>query len=132
MAAKSWAFQVCFSGALLIALVVVASPARAETITLICANEPHPGSSFTLRVDYDRKVAALLNSDGTARFSSTAWITEGAVGWEVRPEGYDGIKFTGGLNRLSGQGWVMFPQRNSRFVESIHMGGACRRATQKF
>lgn len=132
MATNFGTFQVSFSGALLIALVLMASPARAETVTLICANEPQPGSSFTLRVDYDRKVAALLNSDGTVRFSSPAWITEGAVNWEVRPEGYEGIKFMGSLNRLSGHGRVWFPQRNSSFVASVEMAGPCRRATQKF
>ena len=75
MTPKSRLFQASFSETLLwsaaIALIVLASPARADTVTLLCANEPH-GNSFTLQVDYDQKLVALLNSDGTAQWTKSA------------------------------------------------------------
>jgi hypothetical protein len=119
--------------ALAIALVVSASPVRAEVVTLVCRNDgPTPGhGSFTLRVDYDRKIVALLQPDGIARYSAPATITESEVRWNAVLSG-DGKIFQGSLNRLTGKGLANFPLP---FAGQIMMGGMfgpCRRATQKF
>jgi hypothetical protein len=117
------------SAALVAAFIGSASQAYGEVVTLLCVNEGPEGGSFTLRVDYDQRTVAMLRPDGTAYFSSPAEITEGGVFWETRPEGFDGMKFTGSLNRLSGQGGVLVPNKSA---PSLHMHGPCRRATQKF
>jgi hypothetical protein len=122
--------------ALAIALIVPALPARAEVVTLICQQEQLPGNSlwgdsFTLRIDYDRKIVDWLRSNGTALLSATATITEADVQWGDRAEISKGDKFfSGSLNRLSGQGRVYFKhlEQNSSYT----MSGPCRRATQKF
>lgn len=79
-------FSTILRGAMLaVALVVQAAPSLAETITLVCQNEgPTPGGgSFTLRVDYDQNVVALLRPDGTAKHSAAATITAGEVRWNA-------------------------------------------------
>lgn len=122
---------------LAIALIVSASPARAETVTLVCQNETvgsNWGSSFTLRVDYDRKIVDFLQSDGTVLLSSVATITESDVQWYWDNSKWDYSSpkaqgFGGRLNRLSGQGSVKFYELQNVYHA---MAGPCRRATQKF
>jgi hypothetical protein len=115
------------------AVLVPISPARAEVVALVCQDQSGTGGSFTLRVDYDRKVVALLSSNGGVLFSSAARVTDSDVTWEVTVENMDGFKFLGVLNRLSGQGGVSFPTRYSNGkVTSDHWYGPCSRATQKF
>jgi hypothetical protein len=139
MAPKSRLFQASFpatllqSAALAIALLVPASPARAEVVTLVCQHET--GISVTIRVDYDRNIVDLLKSDGTASFSSAAQITEGAVKWEVLVNNANGQHFFGTLNRLTGQlSNMSYPVDDVKpgFYYSRGMSGLCRRATQKF
>lgn len=76
------------SAALAIALLLQVSPVHAETVTLVCQNENAAtsrswGSSFALRVDYDRKIVDLLRSDGTVLLSSAARITDSDVRWDA-------------------------------------------------
>ena len=138
MSSKSKFSQASFSAHLLrsaviaIALLVQVSPARAEVVKLVCQIES--GGSFTLQVDYDRKTVAMLRPDGTAYFSAAAQITEDQVYWEVVVPDMDGIKFQGSLNRLTGQGGVMYPITNPNWATAMsqNMYGPCRRATQKF
>jgi hypothetical protein len=126
--------------ALAIALAVLASPASAEAVTLVCQNDgPAPGvGTFALRVDYDRKIVDMPNSAdlarpvGTAFYSAAPTITAGAVDWDVviNPKG---AIFRGSLNRLSGQGWVSYSTFYSDGRQSLQtLSGPCRRATQKF
>lgn len=128
------------SAMLAIALAVLASPAHAESITLICQNEgPAPGGgTFTLRIDYDRKIVDMPNSAdmgnaiGSAFYSAAPNITTAAVEWDVVIKSRDAI-FRGSLNRLSGQGSVShseFYNDGRQMIRSI--SGPCRRATQKF
>lgn len=135
-------FQAGFSATLLrgaaiaIALIVTASPARAEVVTLICQQEQLPdntlwGDSFTLRIDYDRKIVDWLSSSGTTLLSATATVTEAEVQWGDLAEIYKGDKyFKGSVNRLSGQGQMGYKYSGAAF--SHQMSGPCRRATQKF
>jgi hypothetical protein len=138
MAPQSRLFQASCSASLLcsatltIALLVPAAPARAETVTLVCQQEAGPhmtesGGSFTLRLDYDRKIVDFLQSDGAVSYSAAATITEGNVQWKT-----DLTKagaFLGQLNRLSGQGNATYWDER-QFMHQ--MSGPCRRATQKF
>jgi hypothetical protein len=138
MTLKSRLFQANFStAALAIALLVQASPACAEVVTLVCQNESGSSnwrSSFTLRVNYDRKIVDLLQSDGGVLLSSAATITESDVKWfwDNSKWDYNSDKaqgFMGALNRLSGEAEVTFSVRQ---VIPYHLSGPCRRATQKF
>lgn len=127
MAPKYKLFQASFSAALAIALFMSVSLARAEVVTLVCKNESGSvgtDDSFTLRVDYDRKIVDLLRSDGTAHYSAPAKITEGSVEWGS----YETGVFRGSLDRLSGKGSVAWPSADP----FARMSGSCRRATQKF
>lgn len=128
MAPKARFFQAGFSAALAIALLMSASPAHAEVVTLVCKNESGSfgtDDSFTLQVDYDRKIVGLLRSDGTANYSAPAMITEGSVEWGPS---YETRVFAGSLDRLSGKGSVVWPSADP----FARMSGPCRRATQKF
>jgi hypothetical protein len=132
MTPKSRFFQASFAAALAIALIVPASPARAEVITLVCTNESSGGGSFTLRVDYDRNIvdmpnsADMPNSIGTAYYSAAATITKDDVTWDINTDRI----FRGSLNRLSGQGTVSFAKNDGS--RTLGLSGPCRRATQKF
>jgi len=134
-------FQARFSATLLrcvalaVALLVQASPARAEVVTLVCQNNAasqHPplpvDSLFTLRINYDQKVVELLNSNGSARESAAARITESTVEWDSGKH----PRFGGEVNRLSGEGVVVFPYWVGNLHTTSRMSGPCRRATQKF
>jgi hypothetical protein len=139
MASKSGFFQADFSAALLrgaaiaIALVVSVFPAHAETVTLVCQDE-ETNESFVLRVDYGQKIVDYLYSDGTTRASAPARIMANDIWWEVRHEGRNETAFKGGLDRLSGRGWVI--EYDTPRLAAVNMGrrksGPCRRATQKF
>jgi hypothetical protein len=121
--------------ALAAALIAQAAPAHAEVVTLVCQNDgpAQGGGSFTLRVDYDRKIVELLSSDGTSRFSSVARITDSDVKWHAAIKEGDGLFFEGSLDRLSGQGLANFPQSfGARGILMQGLSGPCRRATRKF
>lgn len=139
MAPQSRLFRANFSAALLwsaalaTVLLVQASPARAEVVTLVCQHES--SISVTIRVDYDRKIVDLLQSDGTARFSSAAQITKGTVEWDVLVNNANGQHFFGTLNRFTGQlSNMSYPVDDVKagHFYSRGMSGQCRRATQKF
>ena len=137
MTTKSRFFQASFSAALVIGLLVLASPTHAEVVTLVCQNVsgcPGTADSFTLRIDYDRKIVDFLGSDGTVGLSSAATITESEVRWDWDNSKWDyssdkAQAFTGSLNRLSGHGVMSYAVRQ---VLYYGMSGPCRRATQKF
>src|SRR4029077_16789929 len=112
------------------ALIAPAAPAHAEVVTLICQQEAGPhnnesGGSFTLRVDYDRKLVEFLLSDGVVPFSAAATITQGDVRWttDLTKPG----AFLGQLNRLSGAGNTTYWDNRGLMHQ---MSGPCRRATQ--
>jgi hypothetical protein len=130
MTPKSGFLPASFSAALAIVLLTSASAARAEVVTLVCQNETNAPGSFRLRVNYDQKIVELLNSNGTTRFSAPARITESDVWWEAVVPNME-MKFEGGLNRLTGHGYTLIPTTPNSFRQE-HMGGPCRRATQKF
>jgi hypothetical protein len=128
------------SATLAIALLLSVSSVRAEVVTLVCQQES--GDSWTIRVDYDRNAVDMLRGDGSAMYYAPATITQGAVQWEVNeassvkaspdhaPAGYF---FSGSLNRLTGQGRVIYSARyKNGQPASVNMSGPCRRATQKF
>jgi hypothetical protein len=123
------------SAALAIALIVLASPARAETVTLVC--QPQSGDSFTLRIDYDRAIIEMLEDNGAKVMSLPAKITDENVTWDgVHETGrVDRAQnhFWGSLNRLSGQ--LMFSKElvNDGYRPSPATSvSGCRRATKKF
>lgn len=136
MAPVSIFFQAGFSAVLAAALFMSASLARAETITLVCQDSTTNGLSFTLRVDYDRKIVDMPNSAdlrhavGTAFLHAPATVTEGDVRWEVGT-GTNSREpfFSGSLNRLSGEAYVLSSMANGL---PQRFSGPCRRATQKF
>ena len=139
MTTKSRFFQAAFSATQLrsatfaIALIMQASPAHAEVVTLVCQHET--GISVTIRVDYDRNIVDLLQSDGTVHFSSAAQITEGAVKWDVLVNNANGQHFFGALNRFTGQlSNMSYPVDDVKAGHFYSRGvsGVCRRATQKF
>lgn len=140
MAPNSGYFSASFSAVLAFALLVQASPVRADAVTLVCQNSDDGGDSMTIRVDYDKKLVHFLRSDGTEAYSAAATITEGAVEWNAalqstgQPWDDADPRFRGYLNRLSGQGHVVIPRNYKRSNESpwIGVSGPCRRATQKF
>jgi hypothetical protein len=121
----------------LIGLATIASLAashatRAEVVTLVC--QTVSSASFILRVDYDRKMvdmpndADLPNPVGTAFFSAAAQITELDVTWNVVAKDMAGHKFAGGVNRVTNQGFVVFPQKSRNgTVTSQRMDGPCSR-----
>jgi hypothetical protein len=119
-------------------MFMMPAPARAEVVTLVCQDDSsghiESGHSFTLRVDYDRKIVDLLHSDGTVFLSETATVTESDVRWHWDNAKWDYSSpkaqgFMGGLDRLSGRGSVTYKERQ---VILTSMSGPCRRATQKF
>ena len=117
------------SAALAVALLVQASPARAEVVTLICQHNAGPGHniSFTLRINYGQKVVEFLSPSGTVWFSAVASITDSDLRWNYQKRGH----FTGSLNRLSGEGVVEYPADGNN-PSTDQLFGPCRRATQKF
>jgi hypothetical protein len=133
MAPVSGFFQTSFSSAplrsaaLAISLLVLASPARAEVVSLVCQSES--GSSMTIQIDYGRMIVVFVE-DGTiydgGPAAVAATITENHVRWSS--DGFGGV-----LNRLSGQAGVNYrlTYHNGGSVRKS-FSGPCRRATQKF
>ncbi|MDI1301929.1 MAG: hypothetical protein PSX71_08495 [bacterium] len=124
--------------ALVTALFALASAAHAEVVTLLCQVEAQPGSTFTLKVDYDRKTVADEHYNSTPGTAVPATITESEVTWdhinehvEVFEGNWGRFQFAGSLNRLSGQGRVTY-WRMDTSQPSWSLSGPCRRATQKF
>lgn len=145
MAPASRLFRANFSAALLrsvalaTVLLVQASTASAEVVTLICQDDSDPNHSATIRIDYDRKIVDMPNSAdslqsvvGTTVFTfAAATITEGAVEWDAVLK--NGYIFKGSLNRLSGRGYI---QWTAAYLHGnttvVRLSGPCRSATKKF
>lgn len=142
MTPKSRLFQTSFSAALLwsaalaAVLLVQASPARAEVVTLVC--QPQSGDSFTLRVDYDRAIIEAVLDNGDKTMSLPAKITDDNVTW-------DGVHETGRVDRAQNHFWGSLSRLSGQFMffrEMVIPGyqpgppggssGTCRRATKKF
>lgn len=130
------------SAALAIALLVSAAPAHAKVITLVC--QPDSGDSFSLQIDYDRKLVDLLSSNGSSwgpAGPAPATVTAGDVRWDNRSEreevlqGYYGhYRFAGLVNRLSGEAeytyWRNTEGRDDAVIQA--QSGSCHEATTKF
>jgi hypothetical protein len=121
---------------LAVALIMLAFPARAEVVTLLCKIKE--GGSFTIRVDYDRRMVADVRSDGSSGTFVPAKITDGDVTWdhvfqnvEVFKGRFGRFQFAGSLNRLSGDGWVRY-WRMDTSQGPWQLSGACGRAEKKF
>ena len=146
MVPKSRFFQANFSVALLrnaalaIALIVTASPASAEPVTLSCRTDDGP-ATWTFRINYATGRVEQLAPSGEAYSNrvATATISPNAIVWSIdQPSSYltgDGVThqttehWEGSIDRLSATGWMQshqgdFPTNVANFT--------CRQATQKF
>jgi len=146
MASKSRFFQAGFSAALLrsvalaIALIVTASPARAEPVTLSCRTDASP-ATWTFRINYATGLVEQLAPSGNAYTNriATATISPNTIAWSIdQPSSYrtgdDVIHQTtehweGHIDRLSATGWMQSHQGD--FPANI-VDFTCRQATQKF
>ena len=153
MIPKSRFFQARFSTALprsavlAIALFVQASPARAETLALVC--ESDTGGSEEFLIDFDQKtVQRLPVSSCTWDFDGRelvvpgcyppgrAEVTERSIAWETIKKTVSGTgvigtnTISGSFNRVTGSVYLeeFGPSGNSWGA----FRGKCRRATQKF
>lgn len=147
MAPKSGFKQAGFSATLLrgaalaIALIVSASPARAEPVTLSCRTDAGPGI-WTFRIDYATGRIEELAASGKAYDGrvATATISPNAIRWSIdQPSSYltadnvrhQSIEHWGGhIDRLSGTGWVQ--SYYQKLYHSVPVNITCRQATQKF
>lgn len=126
--------------ALAIALIVSASPARAEPVTLSC-RDAGPGT-WTFRINYATGRIEELAASGKAYDDrvATATISPNAIRWSIdQPSSYltgDNVRhqsiehWEGHIDRLSGTGWVQSYYQN--FSHSVPVSITCRQATQKF
>ncbi len=113
-------------------LVPAASATSEEAITLVCQQEEGPGNTdtggtFTLRVDFSRKIVSYLRPDGTVFMSAEATITESNIRWFGENSSKKEQGFNGELNRLSGRAWVGYTAE-----ANFHMSGPCSRVAKKF
>ena len=118
------------------AVAALALPAAAEQATLVC--QAQGGVSFTLRIDYDRKIVDMPNSAdlsyaiGTAFYNTTATFNEGAIAWDTVIESR-GATFRGSVNRLTGEAFVTFSEFYNDGREMLRtLSGPCQRAQRKF
>lgn len=121
MTPKSKLFQAGFSAALAIALIVTASPARAEPVTLSYRDDRGSGT-WTLRINYATGLVEQLAPSGKA-FSNriaTATISPNAISWSSKQRDYSSSKtmsesdwdgrtgdWNGQIDRLSGTGQIV-------------------------
>jgi hypothetical protein len=124
----------CLLAAVLISLAL---PARAEVVTLLC-KIPNSEGSFTLRVDYDRKMVADVHPNGNSGTFVAATITEGNITWdhvfqnvEVFKGQFGRFRFAGALNRLSGQGSVTYDRMDTN-QPAWTLNGLCSPAAKRF
>lgn len=146
MVPKSRFFQANFSAALLrnaalaIALIVTASPASAEPVTLSCRTDAGP-ATWTFRINYATGLVEQLAPSGNAYTNriATATISPNAIVWSIdQPSSYltgDGVThqttehWEGHIDRLSATGWMQSSQGD--FPANV-VDFNCRQATQKF
>jgi hypothetical protein len=147
MAQKSGFFQANFSAALLrsaalaVALLVHASPARAEPVTLTCRSDAGP-ATWTFRIDYATGMIEELAPSGKAYANrvAKATVSPNAIIWSIdQPSSYltgDNVRhqttehWEGHINRLSATGWVRSYHESLYHSDAVNI--TCRQATQKF
>ena len=130
------------STALAIALLVQASPARAEPVTLSCRFEEGQ-ETLTLRINYATGLVEELEPTGKAwtnRIAPNASISPNTIAWSIdQPTSYltgDDVRhqttehWAGHIDRLSGTGWIQ-SYRETRYPPNP-VNITCRQATQKF
>ena len=139
MVQKSGFFQarlsaaVLRSAALAIALLVQASPSRAEPVTLSCRSDI--SEIWTLRINYKTGLVERLASSGKVYYAAAATISPNAIVWSIEFLDDDGTnppataRWKGNIDRLSGTGWIQF-YRLPFFDGPVSV--TCRQATQKF
>ena len=139
MAPESRFFRASFpaavlrSSALAIALLVQASPARAEPVTLSCRFDEGQ-ETLTLRVNYATGLVERLAPSGEAysdRIAPNASISNNAIVWSVKLIDATDNGWKGTIDRLSGTGWEEV-YRESFGPRPMHRSFTCRQATQKF
>lgn len=149
MALESGLFQASLFKTLLqsaaLALLILSSPARAETLTLTCESTAEgSGTQFyrspvKFEVDLDQQTIKLLDSGGSIMASTTdilsdsrthsVQITDSSIKWLLSDsEGFP--YFSGLIDRDSGNTEVLWDSRSRAFTNAFQ--GRCRRATQKF
>jgi hypothetical protein len=128
------------SAALAIALLVQASPARAEPVTLSCRTDAG-SQTWTFRINYATGRVEELGPSGEAYTNriATATISPNAIIWSIdQPSSYrtgdDVIHQTtehweGHIDRLSATGWMRSQQGD---FPTPAVDFTCRQATQKF
>ncbi len=147
MTPESRFFQASFSAAVLrsaalaIALLVLASPTRAEPVTLSCRADAG-SETLTLRINYATGLVEQLAPSGKAYTNrvATAAISQNAIVWSIdQPSSYltgDGVThqttehWEGRIDRLSGTGWTQSHQEG--LYRNLPVDITCRQATQKF
>jgi len=129
------------SAALAIALLVPASPARAEPVTLSCRTDAGP-ATWTFRINYATGLVEELAPSGKAYSNrvARATISPNAIVWSInQPSSYltgDNVRhqttehWEGHIDRLSGTGWIRSYYESLYHNEAVNI--TCRQATQKF
>lgn len=140
MAPKSRFFHASFSatllrsGALAIALLVLASPARSETIDLACASTSEDGVAIRLLIDTDHSTVTEIRVGANGPFKSnpyTAKISDQFINYSGPLAGNSDYSFEGTLDRIAGTlNGTILPGPGKSY--SSRQSFACRRATQKF
>lgn len=139
MAPKSRFFQASFSAALAIALIVTASSARAEPVTLSCRADTG-SATLTFRINYATGLVEQLAPSGNAYTGrvATATISPNAIIWSInQPSSYltgDGIThqttehWAGRIDRLAGTGWSQWRRGTGPMEEDLTF--TCRQVTK--
>ena len=118
------------SAVLALALLAPASPARAESLNLLCEYEK--GGSNEFLIDLDQKTMKIAASSKPA---DRGEVTDRYFKWTgtgTRTDGAGGVhnsRFEFSIDRLNGQ--INVTEDNDKFGHS-YLSGKCRRATQKF
>jgi hypothetical protein len=136
MTPKAKLFQAGFSALLAIAFLVLASPTRAEPVTLICRADTG-SQSMTLRINYATGLVEQLGPSGKA-FSNriaTATVSPNAISWRSKQRDYSSSKtlsesdwdgrtrdWNGQINRLDGTGQI----NSGLFTDAV----TCREVTK--
>jgi hypothetical protein len=110
MTPKAKLFQAGFSALLAIAFLVLASPTRAEPVTLSCRDDAK-SHTITLRVNYTTGLVEQLAPSGNAYTNrvATATISPNAIIWLNQTTEH----WEGRIDRLSGTGWSQWARLSS-------------------
>lgn len=134
-------FRTSFSAALLLsaalALVVPASPVRADPVTLSCRSDVAGSETLTFRINYATMLVEQLAPSGkpyTNRIAPNARISANAIVWSAKLMD-TGLQtpvpmvWEGNIDRLSGTGWAQW----ARELDGWHPHRetfSCREATK--